>query len=889
MDVQVGSWSTVGVTGFAAMAFLVASAGQAQEFAVETADGLAVTLSAHGQVVSLREDQVELAGSPAPLVVVRDLSTAGMVFEPNLLPNPGFEAGLDGWREVQSSGAHGTLTDASARSGSRALELSGGSEDESAWAAWAADPVAISPGQRLRVGAWWMSPEGFLVEDSGTAPALQLEQWRRRQGHTGLYVQWLDGSGAPLGDPQLAVALHTNCSTWRLIRRELVVPEGAFTVRVILGAKLLGETVLVDDVSLVAATEPEDAVRGTVGPCEEEGCVELVGTGPGGLGIGVRLTAAPSSIRVEGTVTDFSGGERAFDLTVRIPLDAGDGWSWWDDTHTARPVVGPGPYEHVVSAVSDGWLPVSLYPYGGMGSTAEGVGLALALPPETPQLGEIAYDGQRNLLQVTFHLGISPQAVRLGGKARFAAVIFRTDPEWGFRDVIRRYRDLFPEAFTPRVPLYGYSGRSQGHYSTPAGAAQVRAEDEANVYSAEYTSCDLPIKVAPSTDPRPVLDEVLDVVDRMAESPEEPVRALAETIRNGAVVDTNGEWFLKHVIVPVWDQDWWEACWIGDMAPGIEGGLAAWNLRYRIDAAFAACAAGGARLDGVQIDNFMSTPTFDLRAEALEAAGETLGYSPNTYRPAVHTGFSVREYLQWLRHHLDATWGTDRAITINFWGLTHPNYLAPFIDGFGSEGNIGPNGTGINWNQEILDYRRAIADRRPYLFTNQTVGLTAEQARLFVGPAILYGVPSGVGPNGHDWEPEAEEEVEHAAELVHAFWAAGWEPLTLARADEPEILMERFGRSGPPDDPSAPPGIFFTVYNSTDAGLETAITVDLEELGLAEVAALRMTDLETAETLDVSRSGGVLSLSVGLEPRQTRVLRLLSFLPARRPDGRAGP
>ncbi|NOZ93370.1 MAG: hypothetical protein GXP47_01355, partial [Acidobacteria bacterium] len=195
------------------VAVLLAGGVCGQELEIRTADGLAVGLSADGQVSSVQIGETELAGSPAPLLVLRDLSAAGSAFEPDLLPNPGFENGLAGWREVQSSGVQGMLTEASARSGSWALELSGGSQDESGWAAWAADPVTVSPGERLRVGAWWKSPEGLLVEDSGTAPALQMLQWRQFQRHTGLYVQWLDGAGGPVGDTELAVALHLNCST----------------------------------------------------------------------------------------------------------------------------------------------------------------------------------------------------------------------------------------------------------------------------------------------------------------------------------------------------------------------------------------------------------------------------------------------------------------------------------------------------------------------------------------------------------------------------------------------------------------------------------------------------------------------------------------------------
>ncbi|NOZ95315.1 MAG: hypothetical protein GXP47_11365, partial [Acidobacteria bacterium] len=185
----------------------------AQQLDLRTPDGLAIRLSTEGAVTSVRLGETELAGSPAPLFVLRDLSAAGTVFEPNLLANPGFEEGLDHWQELLSSGVQGTVAGGSTHAGGSALELSGGSEDEAGWAAWAADPVTVSPGERLRVGAWWKSPEGFLVEDSGTAPALQMLQWRKLQSHTGLYVQWLDGAGGPVGDTELAVALHLNCST----------------------------------------------------------------------------------------------------------------------------------------------------------------------------------------------------------------------------------------------------------------------------------------------------------------------------------------------------------------------------------------------------------------------------------------------------------------------------------------------------------------------------------------------------------------------------------------------------------------------------------------------------------------------------------------------------
>jgi len=71
-------------------------------------------------------------------------------------------------------------------------------------------------------------------------------------------------------------------------------------------------------------------------------------------------------------------------------------------------------------------------------------GLALALPLNRPQIALLAYDGATGRYGSTFHLGISPQAVKVGPRAGFDLLLYRFDPTWGFRDVIARHRALQP-------------------------------------------------------------------------------------------------------------------------------------------------------------------------------------------------------------------------------------------------------------------------------------------------------------------------------------------------------------------------------------------------------------------------------------------------------------
>ena len=212
-----------------------------------------------------------------------------------------------------------------------------------------------------------------------------------------------------------------------------------------------------------------------------------------------------------------------------------------------------------------------------------------------------------------------------------------------------------------------------------------------------------------------------------------------------------------------------------------------------------------------------------------------------------------------------------------------------FLDGFGSEDNIGPGGTGPNWNVEICDYRRAMAGHRAYTFANQTVGLSAGAARVASGLQVLYGVPSGMGPNAAAWEEGAEELVAHASELVRRFWAAGWEPVTHARAADPAVLVERFGRWGTPWTPAAPRGIFLTCFNATAEPVRTELTVETADLGIDDPAAARVRDLASEVPLPFTATAGRLHVPLALEPFGYTVVQIAPHDLSRHPGDRTQP
>jgi len=849
-------------------------------YVLTTADGLALTLSADGRVTGVQVDGQALAAAPAPALILRDLSLAGQVIAPNGVANPGFEAGLSHWSEALNQGLDVGVVVSPTHSGTYALAFTN-PHTSTLTAGFASKPMPVDPGQRYRLSAWFLSSIGYVTIPSGTPPLMQMEIWQTFQAGNGLYVQWLDGDGTVLGQPQLVAPLHTEATRWRLIRGEITAPAQARQARALLGARISDQTLWVDDVAFVPSPEPDVALAGVVAPCPgQDDCLQQ-SVIAAGLAITITYTAHDDHIAVHGELVDSTGTDRALDVSWGVPLAAGGG-VWWDDAHTARTITDVGIYANEMSAIYDGWLPMSLYPYAGV--QVGDAGLALGLPLDRPQLALLALDGSTGRYGALYHLGVSPRAVKIGPRATFDLMLYRFDPSWGFRDVIARHHALDPEVYTSPRNLYAYQGRSQGWYFTAGGAQQVLAEDQAHIYSAQYTAAELHLKLTHSDQPRPTLPQAIAAVSDTQSSPHPWDIALGRAVTASAALDPNGDWSLKHLGIFPWAPDWWEVVWAANTDPDLADGLAGYLLDWWIAPAFTATAQVGAHLDGVQIDNFMSNPTFDLRPQALAATDWPLSYTPHTYQPAVHTGYAQEEYLATLRRYLDENWGSDRGITINFWGLGHPNYLGRYIDGFGSEGQVASNGEGKNFNPEILDYRRAIAYHRPYLFTIQASGVDASLAYTIGQLALLNGVYPGHGPNGSGWDPAADQIISDTAHLVGRYWAAGWEPLTYARAEDDAVWIERFG-SGfqvansrlrvenlPPA--ALSPELYFTIHNRSDITRTAAITLETAPLGLSDPASALMTDIAITQTVPFFVVDGDIRFDLVLGPRQTRIVQL---------------
>lgn len=89
--------------------------------------------------------------------------------------------------------------------------------------------------------------------------------------------------------------------------------------------------------------------------------------------------------------------------------------------------------------------------------TGPGGGLTVAIPHDSPALFSVQYGYEQ--LAVHWKFGLTQQTVKFPNRAHFAMVIYSHDSAWGFRDALRQYHAMTPDAYdrsTPRAGLWSF-------------------------------------------------------------------------------------------------------------------------------------------------------------------------------------------------------------------------------------------------------------------------------------------------------------------------------------------------------------------------------------------------------------------------------------------------
>jgi len=563
--------------------------------------------------------------------------------------------------------------------------------------------------------------------------------------------------------------------------------------------------------------------------------------------LGLALTATyrlvGNTIRLDGEVRDLTGRDRAVTVRFAYPVKA-DGWRWHDDQITARRIETSGKYENLVSSGAGANGHASRYPLACISSDTDAV--AIAVPLDVPRLCRLGYDADSGELYAAFDVGLAPDTESFPSKASFSLVLYRPDPAWGFRSALQRYYELFPQCFTKRSKKEGIwmpftdiatvEGFEDFGFQFKEGDGNVVWDAEHGIYSFVYVEPWSDWVSMPKEMPRTVEQATAYVKERAAEGHEKD-----QAVLSSAYAAPDGSWAAR-----IEDQPWCDGAVFGvNPTPGVTaepGHITQYeSLIRRINQAF----ERSPQLGGVYHDSFemyLFHNWINYRREHFRKATIPLVFDAEG-RVGQYAMFTMVEFAKdiaermWPRGGMTFANGTPHAFP---WG-------AAWLDVMGTEAawasSWGTFGEYVPESASDFNYWRALSYQRPYLMLlNTRYDLwKPEWIELYMKRCVAWGVfPSFFSHNASEdpyWQNPALYNRDRPLfrkyiPVVQALGAAGWEPVTYARSDNPKVYVERFGKK--------PGTVYLTVYNDSDQAQSATVTADLAALGLAAGSAREM-------------------------------------------------
>jgi len=597
-------------------------------------------------------------------------------------------------------------------------------------------------------------------------------------------------------------------------------------------------------------------------------------------GLKLRLTAtfrvAGRAIHIDGELEDLTGKDRAITLYFSYPVNA-IGWQWYDDQRTSRAIEPRGKYGNFVgSGVGANGL-ASRYPLACISGDNDAA--AIALPLDVPRLCRLGFDADSRELYAALDLGLTPDTKRFPSRASFSLVLYRPDPKWGFRSALARYYELFPSCFAKRNQKEGIwmpfsdiakvEGFEDFGFQFKEGDNNVAFDAAHGIYSFVYVEPWSDWVSMPKEMPRTVEAATAYVKQRAAEGSQKD-----QAVLSSAFEAPDGAWAGR-----IENQPWCDGAVFGvNPSPGVPaqaGHVTQFdNLMRSIDGAF----ERSPQLTGVYHDSFemyLFSNYPNYRREHFREAAIPLVFDAEG-RVCQYAMFDMVEFARtvaervWPRGGMTFANGTPHSFP---WGAAWLDVMgteAAWASSWGSFGNF------VGEPASALNYWRALCYQRPYLMLlNTRFDLwKPEWFELYMKRCAAWAVfPSMFSHNASEdpyWQNAALYNRDRPLfkkylPVISKLSAAGWEPVTYARSDNPRVYVERFGRPGGP--------LYFTVFNDSDGVQRAKIAFDLSDLR-AGAGELRLDELLSGAGLAASPANGLAVLEIEIEAGDVKVLAL---------------
>ncbi|MFC1714013.1 hypothetical protein ACFL6S_10100 [Candidatus Poribacteria bacterium] len=579
-------------------------------------------------------------------------------------------------------------------------------------------------------------------------------------------------------------------------------------------------------------------------------------------------------LQIWGEITDTTGEDRAITLMFALPMDA-VGWKWHDDVRHSRTIEEGMEYINGANIHTGSTGIMSLYPFGSISDDENG--LALAIDMDVPAQYRIAYNSSTKQFFIAYDFGLAKETDRFQGAAPFRFVLYRTDPQWGFRSAAKKLYEIFPDYFVCRskdqgiwMPFTDVStvqGWEDFGFKYHEGINNVPFDDKANVLSFRYTE---PSTWWMSMDPEieRTDENIIKQLQEYAESDESRRRRGAEaTIVSGSFDEQERYQYL--VRNTPWSNG---AVFSSNPNPYIPGNSEArmyWNEESK-RRLYGPDAKG--EQDGEYLDSLEAYVTADenFRREHFHYVTAPLTFSTSSKKPTIHKASSVYEFSKWLAKDVHKM---GKLMFAN--SVPHRfAFLCPFFDVMGTEMNwIGSDG---GWNpasDSWMNLKRTMCYQKPYLFLMNTryEKFTPDLVEKYFQRSLFYGMfPSMFSHNASEdpyWgAPELYNRDRHLFKryipIIKKVAEAGWEPITYALTDNDDVYIERFG----PDEKG---NVYFTLLNDSAEAQNMLVTFMASELNLAIPSTSE--DIISGDEIEFPTESGQVKVELAMSPEQVRL------------------
>ncbi len=569
-------------------------------------------------------------------------------------------------------------------------------------------------------------------------------------------------------------------------------------------------------------------------------------------------------------------------IGFRLPLDA-TGWRWGDYLHRDRVIEAGKDYSNYVLIGRRQFREISRFAIAPVSGAEHG--LALMAPMNPPLLTRARYD-HGGYLCVEFDIGMAARAQGEVETTGFSFDIARYQPGWGFRAALAKYYELYPQFFASAAKEGGWwIGPSQqvkdltdfglrydeDHFAHPDRA---RADDQFGIYTCSYSEpwmwritvsdenklslaeplsaylpgieedADLPASVMDTHDywPAPRRDSVRAFLNSAIFGPDGQYQINAVRTYDGTFIEMNTS------CLPRLRSERW-----GDMNRGLL------SYKYETQADIARCAAGGAKVDGVYFDSVGNWPDIsaeDHRTEHFQYATFPLTFSYATGKPVISGLSAMAEYMAFVRE--------KGFVTMADSGPDYIWFAAPYLDMLGAGENFGE---GVA-DDQALSHDRSIAYHKSVSFGNSGMlrGPAGEAEKRF-RLLLFYHVYPGIFSDSVDALERARPVYRKYIPLMREMGRAGWEPIPWASADDPSVLVERYG-------PAAGGAVYFALRNPTDAAVASTLSIEPTGFGCSVAKAAKAVNALTGDVIPIRRVADELRLSVEVPAQDTAVVKV---------------